>query len=254
MQPSKPRPRRTRRARPALSSPPRKLAGTRSRHVLVERNAGGAFSKDMRSLLAGVYRRRIQLAQDAHARLGQNLTALKMEGYVCAKRLAAISRCPPDARASLARMNGWLEELSVYSRELVAQLTPNILIQLGFEAAASGAVRTSNQRSKGTAEFVRAGRTLRLDAMYSALAFDLFCDVLSELEKFSIGKVHLKFSRPDRALVITFEVNDLRRPYRPGANIRCLVAVLGGRMSCVGPRRGQVIELEIPILDLERLD
>jgi hypothetical protein len=231
-----------------------KTTGTRSRHILLSRNDRGAFSMDMLSLLAGIYRRRIQLVQDAHARLGQNLTALKMEGYVCAKHLATMPQCPPDARESLARMNGWLDELSVYSRELVAQLTPNILIQLGFEAAAAGAVRTSNQRSKGTAEFVREGRTLRLDVVFSALAFDLFCDVLSELEKFSIAKVHLKFSRPDRALVITFEVNDLRRPYRPGPNIRCLVAVLDGRMSCVRPRCGQVIELEIPILDLERLD
>jgi len=252
MQPRKPRPKRPPRAQPALPLITAKAAARR--HVRLSPSKSSVSSKDVLLSLAGVHRHRIQLAQDAHARLGQKLTALKMEGYVCAKRLAATSRCPPDVHQSLAKMNEWLEELSVYSRELVAQLTSNILIQLGFEAAAAGAVRFSNQRSNGEAEFVREGRSLRLGLVFSALAFDLFCDVLSELEKFSIGKVHLKFSRPDRALVITFEVNDLRRPYRPGPNIRCLVAVLDGRMSRVGPRRGQVIELEIPILDLERLE
>jgi hypothetical protein len=54
--------------------------------------------------------------------------------------------------------------------------------------------------------------------------------------------------------VITFEVNDLRHHYRPGPKIRCLAAVLDVRMACVGSGRGRVIELEIPTLDLERLD
>jgi glucose-6-phosphate-specific signal transduction histidine kinase len=252
MQPRKPRSKRSQR-KPSATALPSKPTGVQ-RRVLVSRSHGGEFSKDTLSLLAEIYRCHIQLARDAHTRLGQNLTALKMESYVCAKRLAAMSRCPADARESLAKMNGWLEDLSIYSRELVAQLTPNILIQLGFEAAAAGAVRTSNQRSKGSSELVREGRALRMDVVFSALVFDLFCEVLSELEKFAVGKIHLKFSSPNRVLAVSFELGSLQRQYQPGGNIRCLVAALGGQISCTVQGHVKTIELRMPILDLERLN
>ena len=225
--------------------------GKGTREVLIASGDNSTLMNDALRLLSLIHRQRTYLASEAHTHLGQKLTAFSIELYFCAKNLTGRSSCPPEVRESLAKMGGWVEELAQFSKSLVAQLTPNVLMQVGFDAAAAWAIRMSNKKTGGKTEFVPAGRYLNLQPVFAAYAFDLFADTLLDLEQSSVTEVSLTTGKSLPSILARFGVRKLAPEYQPAPEVRCRTMLIGGTIHRLRNKGLSWIELEMPVRDLE---
>jgi signal transduction histidine kinase len=203
------------------------------------------------SMLAELHAQRIRLAQETHQRLGQTLTALKWEAYRCVDSLEKSSRVDSSLRQSMKQIAGWIDDLGQFSKELVGQLTPNILITLGLEAAIADSVRSLNKRTGATARFESEEKRAQLDLVYSAIVLDIVNDLLRALEKSVITDVALAVSKHEQTLELTFHAAKLRGRFRVSPQLRYRLELLDGRLAQKRQRGSTSVRLRIPLLSFK---
>ena len=89
---------------------------------------------------------RTRIARDLHDELGQELTALKMAVSVARSRF---ERDPACISANLETVASLVDNTTVITRQLVKDLRPRVLDDLGLTAAAEWLVKSAEQRGGG---------------------------------------------------------------------------------------------------------
>lgn len=197
-------------------------------------------------MLADFHAERIRLARETHQRLGQTLTALKWEAYRCADALEKSRSSDAAQRESMKQILGRIDELGQFSKELVGQLTPNILITLGLDAAIADAVRSFNKRTGAAARFQSAEKRAKLDLVYSAIVLETLNDLLSQLEKLPVADVTLSISKTQQLVAITVNVTKNRQQVKL-PTLRRRLDLLQGQLVQIRNRSGLFVSLKLPI-------
>ena len=193
---------------------------------------------------------RTRISRELHDQLGQELTALHLALSLSAQRFA---RDPKSIAGNLEEMTALLKRTQTTTRNLVTELRPALLDELGLRAGIEWLVKQTEQRSE-----VRCA--LETDALgelspdLSTVAFRIVQEALTNVVRHARAKhVEVRLAVRDGALELAVSDDGIGLPMdeRPSGfgliGIRERVATRAGRMQ-LGARAGggTVLSVTLP--------
>lgn len=197
---------------------------------------------------------RARIAREIHDELGQMLTNLKIELAWLAGRLPKNRRL---LREKAAQLLGHLDALMHTVRQIVTELRPGILDELGLVAALEWQAGEFQRRTGMRCSFAAEVSTERWDNDLTTALFRIFQETLTNvLRHAQATQVHVRLREDARQL--TLEVADNGRGITDAeiANTRSIgllgmrerAALLGGEISLSGASgRGTTVVIRLPI-------
>ena len=212
-------------------------------------------TRDLRRLTDHLERAREEertlIARELHDQLGQELTALHLALALSTQRFA---KDPKSIGGNLEEMTALLKRTQSTTRNLVTELRPQLLDELGLQAGIEWLIRQTEQRSE-----VRCTLTAEaLDQLgpdVSTVAFRIVQEALTNVVRHARAKrVEVRLAVRDGALELAVIDDGIGLPMdeRPGGfgliGIRERVATRAGRME-LGARAdgGTVLSVTLPL-------
>lgn len=119
---------------------------------------------------------RTRISRELHDELGQELTALRYALTFTKQRYA---RDPASVRGNLSELDSLLQRTATTTRQIVSQLRPRMLDDLGLEAGIEWLLRQTEERTGVTCRFSIGCPRLDLDAEVSIAAFRVIQEALT---------------------------------------------------------------------------
>lgn len=214
---------------------------------------------ELRALLAhieGVREdERTRIARELHDELGQELTGL---AFVARHTSERFERDPSAIRANLGEIESGLQRTTALVRELVSDLRPRMLDDLGLVAAVEWLARRTEERA-GVRCVVRAESLAELSASIRTVAFRVVQESLTNVLKHaSAASVVIALRCDAKALTVSviddgvgFDPQRVSATRRGGAGLlgmRERVQSIGGTFSVVrGDPKGAVVRVVLPL-------
>ncbi|MBA4136594.1 MAG: hypothetical protein C0518_04680 [Opitutus sp.] len=197
---------------------------------------------------------RARIAREIHDELGQMLTNLKIELAWLAGRLPQNRRL---LREKAAQMLGHLDALMHTVRQIVTELRPGILDELGLVAALEWQANEFQRRTGLRCTFATTVKTERWDNDVTTALFRIFQETLTNVLRHAQATL-VSVRLVEDAENLTLEVADNGRGITEIeiANTRSIgllgmrerAALLGGEISLSGaPGRGTTVVIRLPI-------
>lgn len=203
--------------------------------------------RDRDAVLAQLYRahqaERERLARELHDEAGQQLAWLKL-------RLDRLRRAPsPTEVEAMLRQ---VDTISASLRQVVRELRPGTLIELGLILALGGLVREWSDQSGITIEFQLSGTTVPLTPEIEVTIFRLVQEALTNVVKHAPGTRHVSVTLQYADAGVTLAIEDdgpglaggqVPKEARAGsgfglAGMRERLALLGGTLMIESPPGG----------------
>lgn len=223
------------------------------------RNAAQARARaerDRDAVLTRLYRahqvEREHLARELHDEAGQQLAWLKL-------RLDRLRRAPSGTEVEA--MLGQVDAISASLRQVVRELRPVALTQLGLTLALGGLVREWSDQSGIAIEFQLSGATVTLTTEIEVTIFRLVQEALTNVAKHAIGaqQVSVTLQYADERVTLAIEDDGPGFTHEPAtaergesggfglAGMRERLALIGGTLVVESsPGRGTTILARLP--------
>ena len=197
---------------------------------------------------------RRKLALDIHDKLGQMLTALRMD-------LSRLQRTPPDSqqalREAVAEMLDICDNTLSSARRLSQELRPSILDNLGLGAAIEGEARTFEKRSNIQCQVTLRTEEGVVDGDRAIVLFRILQEALTNVARHAeASRVRVELSEGDGTLEL--RVRDDGKGFVEGRTGSHTLGLLGMReraTACGGgvtiqsaPNRGTTVTAWLPML------
>jgi len=193
---------------------------------------------------------RTRIARELHDQLGQELTALHLALALTAQRF---TRDPKSIGGNIDEMTALLKRTQTTTRNLVTELRPQLLDELGLQAGIEWLIRQTEQRSP-----VRC--TLTADAIaslppdVSTVAFRIVQEALTNVVRHSQAKqVEVRLAARNGALDLAVSDDGIGLPMERTSGfgligIRERVATRAGKMELgERPGGGTVLSVRLPL-------
>lgn len=213
----------------------------------------------LRQIVSAQEHERQRIARELHDGPGQTLTAL---GLGLAASSENVLRDPSIARRQLSQLKtlsaGALQEL----RDIIADLRPSLLDDLGLVPAVRSQAQLLEARSATGVTVVVDGERRRLDPEVETIVFRVVQEALTNIAKHAqADRAEVRLRYGDDALTVTisddgrgFETADTLTPPQPGhegwglLGMRERVTLAGGSWRIAAePGRGTTIDVRIPL-------
>jgi signal transduction histidine kinase len=157
---------------------------------------------------------RVNISREIHDQLGQDLTALKMEISILAKKLARSSESyivgslsTSDIQIELQNMGMLIDKLVNNIRRIATELRPDILDKLGLVEAIQWHGEEFEKRTKIKCEFALKEIDKFIDAHQAISLFRIFQETLTNVARHS-GADTVKISFYDEGEQIVLIIHD----------------------------------------------
>jgi signal transduction histidine kinase len=193
---------------------------------------------------------RTRISRELHDQLGQELTALHLALSLSAQRFA---KDPKSIAGNLEEMTALLKRTQTTTRNLVTELRPALLDELGLRAGIEWLIKQTEQRSEVRCS-LEAGALSELSPDLSTVAFRIVQEALTNVVRHARAKqVEVRLAVRGRALELAVSDDGIGLPMdgRPSGfgliGIRERVATRAGRMQ-LGARAGggTVLSVTLP--------
>jgi signal transduction histidine kinase len=193
---------------------------------------------------------RTRISRELHDQLGQELTALHLALALSAQRFA---KDPKSISGNLEEMSALLKRTQATTRNLVTELRPQLLDELGLRAALEWLIRQTEQRSQLKCS-LSTDALAELPPDVSTVAFRIVQEALTNVVRHAKAKhVEVRLAMRDGALELAVSDDGIGLPMdeRPNGfgliGIRERVATRAGRMQ-LGARAegGTVLSVTLP--------
>ncbi len=194
---------------------------------------------------------RTRIARELHDQLGQELTALHLALALSTQRFA---KDPKSIAGNLDEMTALLKRTQTTTRNLVTELRPQLLDELGLRAGIEWLIRQTEQRSPLRCALVADALT-ELPPDVSTIAFRIVQEALTNVVRHARAKaVDVRLAVRDGALELAVSDDGIGLPMdeRPSGfgliGIRERVATRAGRMELgARPGGGTVLSVTLPL-------
>jgi signal transduction histidine kinase len=195
---------------------------------------------------------RTRIARELHDQLGQELTALHLALALSTQRFA---KDPKSIQGNLEEMGALLKRTQSTTRNLVTELRPQLLDELGLRAGLEWLIRQTEQRSEVRCSLV-ADAHLELPPDVSTVAFRIVQEALTNVVRHAQAQsVEVRLVLGSTALELAVSDDGIGPPMdeRPGGfgliGIRERVATRAGRMELrAGTEGGTVLSVTLPLV------
>lgn len=213
----------------------------------------------LHQIVSAQERERQRIARELHDGTGQTLTALGL-GFAAASE--NVQHNPTLASSQLAELKVMSTQALQELRDLIRDLRPSLLDDLGLVPALQSQVQLFAERTGVQAEFVLNGRRQRVQPETETIVFRIAQEALTNVAKHAqASQVTVEVSFTDNLLCL--EVRDDGRGFEPQMAFESIgnkqqawgllgmqerVALVGG--SCVvhsAPGNGTAVQVSIPI-------
>ncbi|MFT3767974.1 MAG: sensor histidine kinase [Minicystis sp.] len=202
---------------------------------------------------------RTRIARELHDELGQELTAMRYTMTLLRQRY---DREPASARGVIEQLDALLARITSATRELVSELRPRIIDDLGLDAGVEWLLRRTEERSSLTCRLHIARGEVELDVEISIAAFRILQEALTNVVRHAQATlVDVEVSVDGEQLRL--EVRDdgagmptpsARRAPQPGQGGMGLIGIrerteaLGGRFHIASePGSGTTLRAWLPV-------
>jgi signal transduction histidine kinase len=210
---------------------------------------------DLRRLTAHLERvqedERARISRELHDELGQELTALHLSLTLAQQRYA---KDPQSIRANLVDLLALVQRTRTTTRNLVSDMRPRLLEELGLIAAIEWLIRRTEERSRLSCRLDAAGLD-QLPPEVASVAFRVVQEAITNVVRHAQAtSIHVSITREADRLAICVSDDgvgiDLDRP--PAGfgliGIRERVSALSGQLELGrGPRAGTVLRARLPL-------
>jgi signal transduction histidine kinase len=198
---------------------------------------------------------RTRIARDLHDELGQELTAMR---YTLTFLRQRFERDPAAIRSNLDELDALLGRTAATTRQILADLRPRIIDDLGLEAGLSWLVDRTAERTGLACRFTAPPRRMDLDLNVAIAAFRIVQESITNVVRHANAcrvEVEIVMEERDFWLIVRDDGIGLREPPASGARcgmgligIRERAAALGGEMRLErAPEGGTVVRVRLPI-------
>jgi signal transduction histidine kinase len=194
-----------------------------------------------------------RIAREIHDELGQALTGLKMDLTWVASRLPRNSRTLVQKTKA---MSGLIDDMVQSVRQLASRLRPEVLDELGLEAAIKWQAREFQMRAGVRCTVAASAEDLALDQERSTAVFRIFQELLTNVARHAAAtKVDVALRRVNGSVVLEVRDNgkgiadeQIRDPGSLGLlGIRERIVPFGGRLDIgAGAVKGTVAVVSVP--------
>jgi signal transduction histidine kinase len=212
-------------------------------------------TRDLRRLTDHLQRaredERTRISRELHDQLGQELTALHLALALSAQRFA---KDPKSISGNLEEMSALLKRTQSTTRNLVTELRPQLLDELGLRAGIEWLIRQTEQRSQLHCTLT-ADAHAELPPDVSTVAFRIVQEALTNVVRHAKAKsVEVRLAVREAALEIAVSDDGIGPPMdgRPGGfgliGIRERVASRAGKMELrARTEGGTVLSVTLPL-------
>jgi signal transduction histidine kinase len=195
---------------------------------------------------------RTRISRELHDQLGQELTALHLALALSAQRFA---KDPKSIAGNLEEMQALLKRTQSTTRNLVTELRPQLLDELGLRAGIEWLIRQTEQRSAVRCALTADGALTDLSPDVSTVAFRIVQEALTNVVRHAKAKqVEVRLGVRDAALELAVSDDGIGLPMdgRPSGfgliGIRERVATRAGRMELrARAGGGTVLSVTLPL-------
>lgn len=194
---------------------------------------------------------RARIARNLHDEMGATLAALKMRTAWLASRLPATA---PDLLDELAHISELVSSGIQTVRQVVSDLRPNLLDDVGLSAAVKDYVKTFQHDSGIECKLVLPRIGVALNENQSVTVFRIIQESLNNVSKHArASRVEIRFSRQGDSLLLEIRDNGIgldqaRKEHSFGLlGIKERAMMIGGNATIEGaPGEGTLVTLRIP--------
>jgi signal transduction histidine kinase len=194
---------------------------------------------------------RTRISRELHDQLGQELTALHLALALSAQRFA---KDPKSISGNLEEMSALLKRTQATTRNLVTELRPQLLDELGLRAALEWLVQKTEQRSQVRCT-LDAGALAELPPDVSTVAFRIVQEALTNVVRHARAhEVEVRLAIRDGALEVAVSDDGIGPPMDSPQTgfgligIRERVATRAGKMALQArPGGGTVLAVILPL-------
>lgn len=219
----------------------------------------GLLAALLRQVVDAQEKERQRIARELHDATGQSLTAISL-GLRGVESMLEMAD-PPRVAAQVAELRAFATQALGELRQIIADLRPSILDDMGLAAALQWYVQGFEQRRGIATTFAISGTAVRLPSEYETVLFRITQEALTNVTKHAAATrvaVRLDFA-PDR---VTLTLEDNGQGFDPGRFLRRngqqagwgllgmqeRAALLGGRCQIDSrPGAGTRIEVDVPL-------
>jgi signal transduction histidine kinase len=214
-----------------------------------------AQTRDLRRLTDHLERaredERTRISRELHDQLGQELTALHLALALAQQRFV---RDPKSIKVNLEEMTGLLSRTQLTTRNLVTELRPQLLDELGLQAGIEWLIRQTEQRSDVQCQ-LHTKALAELPPDVSTVAFRIVQEALTNVVRHAKARqVDVTLAVRDNALHLAVSDDGIGLPMegRPSGfgliGIRERVATRDGTMELrARPGGGTVLAVTLPL-------
>jgi signal transduction histidine kinase len=193
---------------------------------------------------------RTRIARELHDQLGQELTALHLALALSTQRFA---KDPKSIGGNLEEMTALLKRTQTTTRNLVTELRPQLLDELGLQAGIEWLIRQTEQRSPVRC-LLQADALADLPPDVSTVAFRIIQEALTNVVRHAKAqKVDIRLAARNGTLDLAVSDDGIGLPMeRPSGfgliGIRERVATRAGKMELgARPGGGTVLSVRLPL-------
>ena len=195
---------------------------------------------------------RTRISRELHDQLGQELTALHLALSLSTQRFA---KDPKSIAGNLEEMTALLKRTQSTTRNLVTELRPQLLDELGLRAGIEWLIRQTEQRSPVRCSLAADGALTELPPDVSTVAFRIVQEALTNVVRHAKAKqVDVRLMLRDDALDLAVSDDGIGLPMdgRPSGfgliGIRERVATRAGKMELrARAGGGTVLSVTLPL-------
>ncbi len=193
---------------------------------------------------------RTRIARELHDQLGQELTALHLALALSTQRF---SKDPKSIGGNLEEMTALLKRTQTTTRNLVTELRPQLLDELGLQAGIEWLIRQTEQRSPVRCQ-LHADALADLPPDVSTIAFRIIQEALTNVVRHAKAqKVDIRLAARDGTLDLAVSDDGIGLPMERSSGfgligIRERVATRAGKMELgERPGGGTVLSVSLPL-------
>jgi PAS domain S-box-containing protein len=200
---------------------------------------------------------RARVSREFHDELGQSLTGLKLDLAWVGRHLATLKTRAPKIRDKVREMTAQVDTLIQSARQLITEMRPRVLDELGLIAAVEWQTQDFRRRSGTRCELTVEVPDLKLDDSRSTAVFRILQEILTNVTRHAAATEVAVAVRKDVQHLLV-EVHDNGRGMtETERDARTSIGLLGMRErahACNGtivfsgsPGKGTTVTLRIPL-------
>ena len=202
---------------------------------------------------------RTRIAREVHDELGQTLTALKMDLAWLNKRMAEVSESDElqQFEEKLKELPGHVDAIIATVRKIATELRPQILDDLGLQAAIEWQIREFEKRTGIECQFKPGSRHLNLDPERATAVFRIFQETLTNIIRHAQAtQVNIHLREEGDKLILEVQDNGRGLTGRERSGTRSLgllgmrerATMLDGEINIIGRQgKGTTVGVRIPL-------